>query len=230
MAQSFEQWLESLGPVTKACLGLIVGLAAVSTFGMLSPYSILLTKEALFSLQLWRFVTAAFFLGSFSFPWIMSVFMFYTFLNYNEQTNFKNKTADFVWAFAFIIITHGLLGLYFGQMITSFSVAMSLCWMFCKRNPEMRLTLYSFEFRAPTFPWALMVLNLIISQRIFDDLLGIFVGHLYVYLHDVVPLLFNVNALRTPSFVKNIVEGKRGTSALHPSGKWGTGRRLGGPE
>ncbi|EPY34668.1 Derlin-2/3 [Strigomonas culicis] len=165
----------------------------------------------------------------------MSVFMFYTFLKYNEETNFKDKAADFVWAFAFIILSHGLLGLYFGQFTTGFSVAMSLCWMFCKRNPEMRLSLYSFQFRAPTFPWALMVLNMIISQRIFDDILGILVGHLYVYLHDVVPSLYQVNVLQTPSFVKNFVDGKilqkkkPSDSTLRPAGGWGAGRRLGGP-
>lgn len=218
MAQSFEAWYNALPRVTRLILVATVVITAVSTFGLISPYWLVLTRSFLIDLQWWRPLTATLFLGNFSFPWLMSVGMLLTYLKYNEENDFKGKTADFVWMLLVLMIGLTVLGVLFQLPIVSFAFMMALCWVFCKRNPALRLSLLGFEFNANVFPWVLMGFHVILGQGILEDVCGIVVGHLFVFLRDVLPATHGHRLLETPLWLKRRIPelGNPGFQTLHP--------------
>lgn len=71
-----QEWWGSLPPITKYWLTGAVATALATRFGLLSPWSIHLSFEAIFTkLQLWRLITPFLFFGPPSFPWLIQLFM-----------------------------------------------------------------------------------------------------------------------------------------------------------
>jgi len=72
-----------------------------------------------------------------------------------------------------------------------------IVYIWAKRNEDTLMNLLGiFTFNAPYLPWVLMGLSLLLHPDpragqfwgpILSDLLGITVGHLYYYFHDVFP-------------------------------------------
>nr|CCC95817.1 unnamed protein product [Trypanosoma congolense IL3000] len=200
MAQSFESWIEGLCPITRFILMSAVFLSAVVTLQVQSFTYVMLDFSTITSLQIWRPFTSALFFGRFSFPWFISMAMFVSYLKYNEEYDFQGKPADFAWMLLFIICGLSVGGLLLGLPIVSGGLLMALCWIFCKRHPQVRMTLYSFEFNATPFPWVLVVFHFMLGQSIMEDLLGIFVGHMFFFMHDLMPLANGVNLITTPAW------------------------------
>ncbi|GET87898.1 hypothetical protein, conserved [Leishmania tarentolae] len=202
MPQNFGDWFNELGLVTRASLVASVGLSAACSLNVVGAGSVILTSEAITSLQVWRFVTAAFYLGNFSFPWLMTVAMFVTYVKNNEESDFKGKTADMTYMFLLLVSALSAVGLFFNMYVTSFSFLMALCWVFCKRHPEQELTLFGFSFRSAVFPWVLMALHLVMGQGLLADVLGIVAGHAYVFFKDIFPVSHNQRWLETPMWLR----------------------------
>lgn len=202
MSQNFGDWFNQLGLVTRFSLVAAVGLSAASSLNLVNVSRLLLTSEAVTSFQLWRFVTASFFLGNFSFQWLMTIATFVTYVKNNEEHDFKGKTADLVYMFIVVIAGLSGVGLYFNLYVTSFSFLMALCWIFCKRHPEQQLTLFGFAFRSAVFPWALMALHFVMGGGLLADFLGVVVGHAYVFVKDVLPATHQQRWLETPMWLR----------------------------
>eukprot|EP00796_Vickermania_ingenoplastis_P004114 gene4114-2960_t len=223
MAGSFEDWLNALGFFTRCTLFATVGLAALSSFGVLSPGYLILTKETWKSLQLWRPITAGLFFGNFSFQWLMSVGMLITYMNYNEVYDFKNDRGRFLYFLLWLFLLESLVGYAAGFMVTSFSLCTSLCWTFCRRNSAQPVSLFGFTFSAGMFPWALTGLHVLMGQSPVPDIVGIIVGHSLLFLFDVLPSAhpFWRRLAITPQWLRRLVE-KDARPAFHrethPSG------------
>lgn len=201
MSQNFGDWFNQLGLVTRVSLVAAVGLSAASSLNLMSASKFILTSEAITSLQVWRFATAAFFLGNFSFQWLMTIATFVTYVKNSEEHDFKGKTADMVYMMLVVIGALSAVGLYFNLYVTSFSLLMSLCWIFCKRHPEQQLTLFGFAFRSAVFPWALMALHFVMGGGLLADFLGVLIGHAYVFMKDVLPVTHQRRWLETPRWL-----------------------------
>lgn len=243
MAESFESWWATLGPITKFTLIFSFLCTAVASSGMVNPMLLLVDFNAtVFSLQLWRLLTATFLLGKFSFPWLMAFAMLVTYMKYHEDTNFRGKKADFVWMLAVIIAFLHLCGWLLDMQLLSFSFTMALCWIFCKRNPTWKMSLYFFNFDANIFPWALLLFHVVIGQGLVEDLVGIVAGHGFLFLHDMMPKTHGTNILDTPQFLYNWMPNEKlmpGGVHFAPAARavpgqaaparhvWGQGRALG---
>lgn len=184
---SFSTWLSSLGVFTKCALGIAVGTTVLSNFQIVSPMHFLLTSDVLKSLQLWRIITASCFFGNFSFPWIMSVGMFVTYMNLNEVYDFAGRPAHFFWFLCWLLALASLAGLALGLYLTSFSLCISLCWTFCRRNASQPIKLYGFVFSAGMFPWALIGFHVLMGNSLVPDIVGALVGHIVLLIFDVLP-------------------------------------------
>lgn len=250
MSESFESWWSSLGAITKRVLVISVAISAAVTSRSISPYLITADFSAtVFSFQIWRIVTAVFYLGNFSFPWLMALAMLVTYTKYHEETEFKGRRADFIWMLTMIISFLTLCAWILSMPVVSFAFTMSLCWIFCKRNPSMKLSIYFFAFDANIFPWALMAFHVVLGQSIVDDLVGIVAGHGYLFLSDMLPKTHGIELVRTPVFLQNWIPQQRtrgtvhrGVEVVEPAGRrlgdgangpapqrhnWGQGRALG---
>lgn len=200
MARSFDEWLNNLGPITRCAFGVAVVLTLLVSVNAFPFNYITLSPSAFTNFELWRIFTAAFFFGGFSFSWLFSIAMFVSYMNYNESYDFKGKSGDFLWMLLLLVVGSSLGGVILDFYFTSFALLMSLCWIFCKRHPELKMDLYGFEFTANTFPWILLLFNFIIRPGIMQDILGIFVGHVFFFFKDVVPKTHGKDIFSTPEW------------------------------
>lgn len=236
MTQSVETYIRSLGPVTRHVLVYVVVSAGLVSMGIVSPLYLVLQG---YSLQLWRPFTAALFFGQLSIQFLMTTFMLATYLNNNETRHFANKPVDFLWMLFLLMVSLGGLGATLSWYLTSSSLLLALCWIFCKRNPADRIVFWGFEFSAAYFPWVLLVFNFMVSHSIYPELVGIAVGHLYVFLADIFPATHGRRLIDPPAAwyrllhtvgVVNYTPTQPGR--VPPPGglqghRWGTGRQLG---
>ncbi|ORC85997.1 uncharacterized protein TM35_000311830 [Trypanosoma theileri] len=216
MAQNFETWLKNLPPITQYVLGIAVLLTVISSFEVIDIERLLLTQKVITRMELWRPFTSAFFLGKFSFNWPFSLAILVMYSNYNEKFDYDGKSGDYLWMWLFMITAVTVLGLLIPLYITSSALMMGLCWVFCKRHPEMRMTLFVFEFRANTFPWVLLVFHVIMGGGFVEDIVGIIIGHLYYFVKDILPETQGVQLLQTPAWFLRYVMPNNNNNAAGP--------------
>lgn len=244
---SFEEFVSSLGPVTKFITGISIASTCAFVFGIVDPsYIIVNLSDTLFKLQLWRLLTASTFLGKFGFPWLINVGMLLMYTK-NHEDFYAGRRAELVWMFSIIIAALHVIAYFMNLKLLAFSFIMAMVWVYCRRNEGQQFKIYSFSFGATIFPWALIVFHLVMGQDITNDLIGVVAGHFYFFFHDVQPLTNGGrNYLATPQWMYSIFPvqnmGTRGIytaaearpaaqgAGAQPAGghRWtGTGRRLG---
>eukprot|EP00758_Cryptobia_borreli_P012409 Tbor_TRINITY_DN5744_c0_g5::TRINITY_DN5744_c0_g5_i1::g.20416::m.20416/K13989/DERL2_3; Derlin-2/3 len=238
MSLTFDDFWSSMQPVTKIFVLSAFTTTSLFTFGMVSPFMLLVSFDGLFwKLQIWRILTACVFFGKFGFPWMMNVATFYIQIKNNEEYH-GVKRADFVWMLTFIIFVLHIFGFLLGMQLLSFALTMSLCWVWCRRNPTAILKIYMFSFQAIYFPWALMGFHLLMGMDIVDDIVGIVAGHLFIFLKDMLPVTHMKDIIPTPVIIRQWLPDARsglttltGTTNRPPvptaARNWGPGRRLG---
>jgi len=83
-----------------------------------------------------------------------------------------------------------------------------LVYIWSRRNPQVRMSFLGIlNFNAPYLPWVLLGFTILLN-KIWPagDILGLIIGHIYYFLEDVYPKLFNLpltyHILGAPKFVK----------------------------
>ena len=56
------------------------------------------------------------------------------------------------------------------------------------------------------YPYALIVFNIVSGAGIYDNIIGIIAGNIYFVLMDVLPQSKNLNLLKTPKFLVDLLE------------------------
>jgi Derlin-2/3 len=239
--ETFESFWADLLPVTKYALISAVVCTALFSFQMVSPlYFMTDVTRMVTNLEVWRVVTSCVFFGKFGFPWMMSVATFYLHLKNNEEAH-RGKLADFVWLLITVVVLLHVAAVVLDMQLLSFALTMSLCWIWCRRNPTAQLSIYMFKFSANYFPFALMAFHLLMGMSIVDDIVGIVVGHLYLFLRDMLPKTHHVDLLQTPQWLIRMIpyerlgaytvhapaEARGGAAAPAAGRNWGRGRVLG---
>ena len=79
----------------------------------------------------------------------------------------------------------------------------SLIYIYCKKNPEQRFTfLFTFVVKGAIFPWCYLALLLLTGARWIDLVIGLVVGHMYIYLKEILPKSpQRIDLLVTPLFM-----------------------------
>lgn len=87
--------------------------------------------------------------------------------------------------------------------ILTYAFVFSLVYIFCKKNPEQRFKfLFIFVVRGAIFPWCYLGFLLLVGANWVDLVIGLVVGHLYIYLKEILPKSpQRIDLLRTPYFM-----------------------------
>jgi len=99
----------------------------------------------------------------------------------------------------------------------------------CLNRPAVAsCNMWGFVFQAWHFPFVLLLFAIVIGNSPVLDILGIVVGHLYYFLSDVVPRVYNYQILKTPEFMYRFLETNPAARAA-AARPWmrGQGHRLG---
>ena len=84
--------------------------------------------------------------------------------------------------------------------------------MGCRRNETFPMNFLGIlNFPAPWLPWVLLAFSTILGASPVVDLIGIFVGHVYYYLEDIVPRMpgrfRGKKLIFTPKILKYLMDG-----------------------
>ena len=176
MAQSFESWWNSQGPVTKFTLCVCILLTALSSFGYVSMFDYLLTYELLFR-EPWRIFTSTFYFGDFGIGFVFNLAFLVIYQKRLEDEDyplgFHGRTADHVWLMLAIVLVLVPLALLMNLPIISVSFSMGIVWIWCKRHEDQELTFYGFSFKAAYFPWVLTLIHMLMGASPLRGIAGI---------------------------------------------------------
>jgi Derlin-2/3 len=215
---SLQSWFAAMPMVTKTFfLGTLLTGAMVS-FNMLSPASCVFVWEAIRRrFEIWRLVTPYFFAGGFSFNFAMHLYLLYqNCLRYEANpynTGAGGSSADFLWMLILAAGVHTVLAYIFEFMIFSESILYVIMYVWSRREPDGRMSMFGFKFQAVYLPWIYMGIRLIMGGSVVMPLVGVGIGHVYFFLAEVMPLSHGRSVIVTPDFCIKLMNWYTGQSS-----------------
>jgi Derlin-2/3 len=210
MAVTPEAWFKSMPVHTKAYFVAAMGCTLLVTLGALNPVYIYLDFDLVFrKFQLWRLVTCFVFFGKFSLPFIFQMFLLTkSMMNLEAGYYTGNQGAaemSFLMASGATVM---LIFAYFWEGLFFLGPAMvfMVLYVWSRRDPYRQVTIWGFALPAWQYPFALLVLSMLLGANPVLGMLGIGVGHLWHFVNDVVPAVYGYTFLKTPEFLYQLYE------------------------
>lgn len=183
-------------------------LVKITTFYLEAPYG------------LWNpmWLLSYAYIGNFALPMLFEIYFFAITAGRLELEYRPSRYPDF-----FIVILFNAVGCLLiellmnwgGWVLLSTSFVMSLTYIFCKRNPNEQIMLFFiFTCKTAYLPFALLVIEFFQSQGAipWSSIIGIAVGHLFIYLKDILPVSHRKDYLGTPRWAVWFVNKVRNSS------------------
>ena len=238
----FKVWYNSKPLVTRSYLAGCVGVTLLVTLGLLNPMTLLYSPRAtFFELNLWRPFTALFFMGKFSFGFLFNIYFAYIALLKVETVVFtRDKFVDFLWLNVLLWLGCILAGTLITMSFFSRPYLMAMIYIWCKKFPNEEIT-FMFGFRVKStplphsagyFPFVYALCMMLFGDSLVPYLVGIGLGHLYIFVKDIATLRYNRDYLPTPRWFYNWwhrgAQAVPGDAPRRPAGFFqGAGVRLG---
>eukprot|EP01095_Lingulamoeba_sp_RSL-Kostka_P006473 TRINITY_DN202_c1_g1_i1.p1 TRINITY_DN202_c1_g1~~TRINITY_DN202_c1_g1_i1.p1 ORF type:complete len:237 (-),score=45.10 TRINITY_DN202_c1_g1_i1:216-926(-) len=210
----FENWFRNLPLVTKTWMtGCFITSAAVH-FDLLTPFALYLNFDLIwYKYEVWRLITNFLYFDKFSINFVFHMYFLVMHSSQLEDGSFRGNTAGyfymlFLGALSLIGIDFLLYYYYpfFLRLFLASSLNLMIVYVWGRRNPNNIINILGiYSVRAPYLPWVLVGFGLLLGgfHAIFDDILGIIVGHVYFYLEDIYPQYRpGRRILKTPNFLK----------------------------
>ena len=229
-----EEWYRSLPPVTRGYLTASFATTVVVQLELLSPMLLYLDFDSVLGkLELWRLLTNFCFFGTFSMPFVFSMFFLVRYGKELEMKRFEGRCADYVWCMALCSLVMIVVAYVIGnQPFLASSMLSAIVYLWSREYAEQTLNMFGlFNVQGFYFPWVLCAIRVLMGGSAVPDLIGIFAGHVYYFLEDVQGYrlkapLFLADALDAPSTgAARAAQANRNAFGGHA---WGGGQRLGG--
>ena len=214
----FKDFYFKLPPITRYYLTSLFITAIIATYikslQMVIYYIFLDYDLAFNSFQIWRLFTNVLFIGGFSSSFLFFIIMVYLNFKSAEQNSIILRSyAQFIMMIIYLLIFLNIINILSNKIFgfkVGFTLAqqlfLSYIYIDSKRQPQKIVTLYFFRMKNCFFPYALIVLNIVSGGGIYDNIIGIITGNIYYVLKDVLPVSKNLNILKTPKFLVDLVE------------------------
>ena len=96
-----------------------------------------------------------------------------------------------------------LLGWLYGEYyVLTDEFLLALLYIWCKNNPNVPVNVWGFRVMSASLPWVFLLIRLLTGADIFKSLIGVAVGHLYIFLKITLPTTYGRRYLETPEFFK----------------------------
>ena len=194
-------------PITRTILFSAVALMILAQMKIVDPidlfYDFDLIKE---NKQYYRFLTSILYFGSLDINTIMRIYGFVNFASLVESALFCGKPANYMM-FLLFTATLSFISAAFTNEIFFGSTLASVCfYYFSKHFSKQSIQLLGFPIAVPAsvVPYIYVVLAYVRggARAMIPDVLGIVIGHLYYYIHDVLAIRFGTSYLEAPQFME----------------------------
>eukprot|EP01095_Lingulamoeba_sp_RSL-Kostka_P018198 TRINITY_DN987_c0_g3_i1.p1 TRINITY_DN987_c0_g3~~TRINITY_DN987_c0_g3_i1.p1 ORF type:complete len:238 (+),score=49.49 TRINITY_DN987_c0_g3_i1:30-743(+) len=203
---SFQQFFNDIPPVTKVLFVGSIGATVLGALGFLNlGYFTLNFHYLIYKIQVWRIITNVFIYGL-GLPFLMSMMLLYKFSSILEKEMFNGRTADYIWFILFGGFFLTLIGLWWPFAVLGKGLIFMMVYYWSRKTSQTVVQMmFRIEVKPIYFPWGLVAIRFLLGGVPILEIMGIFVGHLYFFLKDVVPYVYDKNLIKTPSFIYNLL-------------------------
>ena len=214
----FKIFYFKIPPITRYYLTCVFITATIATYFkqlQIIIYYIFLDYELVFkNFQIWRLFTNILFVGGFSTSFLFFLIMIYMRFKEVEQNAIVLRVyAKFIMMLFYLLSFLNIINIFSYRIFgfkPGFTLAQQLLLAFIyidsKREPQKMINLYFLPIKNALYPYALIVFNIVSGAGIYDNIIGIIAGNIYYFLTDVLPVQKNLNILKTPKFLVDLLE------------------------
>ena len=214
----FKTFYFRIPPITRYYLTCVFITATIATYikplQMLIYYIFLDYQLVLNNFQIWRLFTNILFVGGFSTSFLFFLIMIYMRFKEVEQKSIVLRVyAKFIMMLFYLLLFLNIINICSYKIFDikpGFTLAQQLLLAFIyidsKREPQKTINLYFLPIKNALYPYALIVFNIVSGAGIYDNIIGIIAGNIYYFLVDVLPVQKNINILKTPKFLVDLLE------------------------
>ena len=214
----FKTFYFRIPPITRYYLTCVFITATIATYikplQMLIYYIFLDYQLVLNNFQIWRLFTNILFVGGFSTSFLFFLIMIYMRFKEVEQNSIVLRVyAKFIMMLFYLLLFLNIINICSYKIFDikpGFTLAQQLLLAFIyidsKREPQKTINLYFLPIKNALYPYALIVFNIVSGAGIYDNIIGIIAGNIYYFLVDVLPVQKNINILKTPKFLVDLLE------------------------
>ena len=214
----FKIFYFRIPPITRYYLTCVFITATIATYFkqlQIIIYYIFLDYELVFkNFQIWRLFTNILFVGGFSTSFLFFLIMIYMKFKEVEQNAIVLRVyAKFIMMLFYLLSFLNIINIFSYRIFgfkPGFTLAQQLLLAFIyidsKREPQKMINLYFLPIKNALYPYALIVFNIVSGAGIYDNIIGIIAGNIYYFLTDVLPVQKNLNILKTPKFLVDLLE------------------------
>ena len=214
----FKTFYFRIPPITRYYLTCVFITATIATYFkqlQIIIYYIFLDYELVFkNFQIWRLFTNILFVGGFSTSFLFFLIMIYMRFKEVEQNAIVLRVyAKFIMMLFYLLSFLNIINIFSYRIFgfkPGFTLAQQLLLAFIyidsKREPQKMINLYFLPIKNALYPYALIVFNIVSGAGIYDNIIGIIAGNIYYFLMDVLPVQKNLNILKTPKFLVDLLE------------------------
>lgn len=200
-----QDWFWGMPPCTRWYFATAMSTCVLASLKVMNPGILALSwYKVFYQFQIWRLVTDFSFFGTFGIPFIIQMVILCRYMGKLEGQYYMGSrgTADMIVYLGFcatclLVISYVMGGLRFMGPALTFSCL----YTWSRKDPYREVNFYGFKFLAWHFPFVLLVIAILGMGSPVHDLLGIFVGHVYTFLNDVVPTVYGVYIVSTPEWL-----------------------------
>jgi hypothetical protein len=82
-----------------------------------------------------------------------------------------------------------------------------------RKLTDIPMSFFMINFPSMYFPWVLIGFRLLVGETPIDEIIGVIIGHIYLFLADLYPMQSGHQIISTPQFLKDLFpqQGARGT-------------------
>ena len=201
-------WYLGIPLVSRFYLTFSFLTTAACALDLVSPFALYFNWKLVARGEVWRLVSNFFFFGLFNLDFL---FHMYFLLRYcrelEESPEFRGRTADFVTLIIFGAVLMSLIAPYTKVQFlgSSLTFMMVHVWGQMRSNSHQRMMLLQIiPFTAPYLPWVLLSFSLLLGHSAMVDVIGIAVGHAYLYLKFVLPEIAQIRGWRVQTFLPTL--------------------------
>eukprot|EP01071_Lankesteria_metandrocarpae_P015196 Lankesteria_metandrocarpae@DN9421_c0_g1_i1.p1 len=214
-SNSPEAWYKGLPSLTRL-IGTATFLVTVAVvWGVLDVRLLLLDWRLVYKkIHLWRLITDYCFIGKFSFGWVFQMYFFVSFSSKLESSDYfsaasRNPRGSYLYFILIQMLTLNLVTLIMywptGRFLLGPALHFAIIYYWSRCEPWAKVGLWGFSLDAYQLPFALLFLDLLIGGSLQDDLFGLFSGHIYYFVRNVVPGQYGIDLFsKPPAFLDTV--------------------------
>ncbi|ODV83116.1 hypothetical protein CANARDRAFT_9841 [[Candida] arabinofermentans NRRL YB-2248] len=201
MDRILQEWIMDVPPVTRYYAIGIVTVSALQFTGYVSKTDCYYSYDKVFNnFEIWRLITSFFYLDNLSWRLCLKL---YDLLNHSKSLELSYfKTIDYIWMLFLLCLTLIISASYFndGFILGEYLNSM-LLYIWSRKNPNLEMRLYIITIKSRYLPFLELVFQGSFFTSVFNSndiwrkiiqnhsIMGILLGHLFVFLEDMYPKL-----------------------------------------